>query len=72
MRNSYTFNQYDRLKTRLPAHAVFENGNSKGKKEDCYPLQTEEGVLSSYDLKIVYDREKTGFEDESEMPIVIN
>ena len=60
MRNNYSFNQHDKLKTRLPSNAIFDN-DGKSKKEDCYPLEAEEGVLSSYDLKIIYDREKTGF-----------
>ena len=28
--------------------------------------------MESYDLKLIYDREKTGYEEEREMPIVIN
>lgn len=37
-----------------------------------YPIQSGEAVLASHDLKIIYDREKTGYEEEREMPIVIN
>lgn len=60
------------MKTRLPPAAVFETGQKGKKDQDPYPLESEGVVLSSYDLKVVYDREKTGYEDEREMPIVIN
>lgn len=35
-------------------------------------MEVEGVVLDCYDLKVIYDREKTGYEDDREMQIVIN
>jgi hypothetical protein len=59
------------MRTRLPPNALFEPVE-KSKKRDCYPLEDKGITLGSFDLKIIYDREKTGFEEEREITIVIN
>jgi len=37
-----------------------------------YPLEYEGVLYDCYNLKVIYDREKTGFEETKEFPIVIN
>ena len=37
-----------------------------------YPLEDGDKTYDCYNLKIIYDREKTGYEQERELPIVIN
>jgi serine/threonine protein kinase len=41
-------------------------------RDEVYPLEEGGVVFGSHELKVVFDREKTGFEEEREMPIVIN
>ena len=62
-----TPNQRDKTESRLPPSTRFDKGD-----DDTFPRETEKGVLECYKLRVIYDREKTGFEDEREMPIVIN
>ena len=50
------------MKTRLPPNVLFESANQK-KVKDEYPIEEGDTTLGSYELKVIYDREKTGFED---------
>lgn len=61
-------NARDKKKSRLPPKTIFKHEEG----EDVYPLEDGDTTYDSYDLKIIYDREKTGFEQERELPIVIN
>ena len=40
--------------------------------DDFYPAEFDKVVYDCYNLKVVFDREKTGFEETKEFPIVIN
>ena len=60
-------NHFDKTSSRLPPTTRFQRG-----QDESFPRETEKGVLECFRLKVVYDREKTGFEDDREMPIVIN
>lgn len=50
-------NARDKKKSRLPAKTIFKREDN----EDVYPLEDNGITYDSYDLKIIYDREKTGF-----------
>jgi len=50
------------MKSKLPSGVVFDSNKKKG-EGDCYPLEDRGVVLDSHDLKIIFDREKTGFEE---------
>ena len=71
LKNTSSHNHHDKMKTKLPPNVFFES-NLKKPTKDCYPLEEDDCTLGSYELKIIYDREKTGFEEEREMKIVIN
>lgn len=55
----------------MPPGVVFDPAHKKSDKND-YPLEDNGVVLACHDLKVIFDREKTGFEEEREMTIVIN
>lgn len=40
--------------------------------DEFYPAEFEKTVYDCYNLKVVFDREKTGFEETKDFPIVIN
>lgn len=70
LKNTSSHNSHDKMKSRLPTNVLFDNGQRKS--SDGYPLEEADSVLGTYQLKVIFDREKTGFEDEREMKIVIN
>jgi len=41
-------------------------------KDDYYPVEYDGTVFDTFNLRMVFDREKTGFEETKEFPIVIN
>ena len=54
----------DRL---LPETVKFPNAN-----DSYYPVELENVIYDCYNLKVIYDREKTGFEETKDFQIVIN
>ncbi|OMJ95010.1 hypothetical protein SteCoe_1708 [Stentor coeruleus] len=51
----------------LPDTVKFPNAN-----DDYYPVEFENVIYDCYNLKVLYDREKTGFEETKDFQIVIN
>lgn len=51
----------------LPDHVKFPNAN-----DNYYPVELENVIYDCYNLKVIYDREKTGFEETKDFQIVIN
>lgn len=51
----------------LPKHIKFMPSN-----DDFYPAEFDSVIYDCYNLRVVFDREKTGFEETKEFPIVIN
>jgi len=51
----------------LPAHIRFP-----ASADGYYPKESEETIYDCFKLKVIYDREKTGFEESKEFQIVIN
>ena len=51
----------------LPKWIKFPTSN-----DEFYPAEFEGVIYDCYQLRVVYDREKTGFEESKEFPIVIN
>jgi hypothetical protein len=51
----------------LPKFVKFPVAN-----DDFYPAEFDKIVYDCYNLKVVFDREKTGFEETKDFPIVIN
>ncbi|KRX06302.1 Protein kinase-like domain [Pseudocohnilembus persalinus] len=41
-------------------------------QDEFYPVNFDNIIYDCYDLKVIYDRERTGFEETKEFPIVIN
>jgi len=41
-------------------------------KDDFYPVQYDKIIYDVFNLKIIFDRERTGFEETKDFPIVIN
>ena len=54
----------DRL---LPDYIKFPNAN-----DPYYPVELENVIYDCFNLKVIYDREKTGFEETKDFQIVIN
>lgn len=54
--------------SRLPPKTIFKREEG----EEVYPLEHDSNTYDSYNLKVIYDRSKTGFEQERQMAIVIN
>jgi serine/threonine protein kinase len=52
---------------KLPRRLKYPNSN-----DEFYPVEYQGVNFDCYDLKVVYDREKTGFEESKEFQIVIN
>ena len=50
----------------LPDHVKFPNSN-----DTYYPVELENVIYDCYTLKVIYDREKTGFEETKDFQIVI-
>lgn len=50
----------------LPDNAKFPNSN-----DPYYPVELENVIYDCYNLKVIYDREKTGFEETKDFQIVI-
>ena len=40
--------------------------------DDFYPAEFDKTIYDCYQLRVVFDREKTGFEETKDFPIVIN
>jgi hypothetical protein len=40
--------------------------------DDFYPAEFDSVIYDCYNLRVVFDREKTGFEETKDFPIVIN
>ena len=40
--------------------------------DEFYPIELENVIYDCFPLRVVYDREKTGFEETKEFQIVIN
>ncbi len=40
--------------------------------DDFYPVEYDNVIYDCFNLKVIYDRERTGFEETKEFPIVIN
>lgn len=40
--------------------------------DEFYPAEFDKVIYDCYNLRVVYDREKTGFEESKDFPIVIN
>lgn len=40
--------------------------------DDFYPAEFDKIIYDCYNLRVVFDREKTGFEETKDFPIVIN
>ena len=40
--------------------------------DEFYPAEFDKTIYGCYSLKVVFDREKTGFEETKDFPIVIN
>ena len=51
----------------LPAHIRFP-----ASADPFYPKESEDTIYDCFKLKVIYDREKTGFEESKEFQIVIN
>lgn len=51
----------------LPDHVKFPNAN-----DPYYPVELESVIYDCYNLKVIYDRQKTGFEETKDFQIVIN
>ena len=73
-RNKYLKNPRDRLSVDeadreryyLPKNAKFPPNDSS-----FYPVKQNSAILDTFPLKIVFNRERTGFEESKEFPIVI-
>lgn len=51
----------------LPPWIKFQPSN-----DEFYPAEFDKVIYDCYHLRVVFDREKTGFEETKEFPIVIN
>ena len=51
----------------LPPHLLHPKSN-----DEFYPAEFDNVIYDSFNLKVIYDRERTGFEETKEFPIVIN
>ena len=51
----------------LPKHLIHPTTN-----DSFYPVEYDKVIFDCFDLKVIYDRERTGFEETKEFPIVIN
>jgi hypothetical protein len=41
-------------------------------KDNFYPVEYDKVIYDCFNLKVIYDRERTGFEESKDFPIVIN
>eukprot|EP00927_Polykrikos_kofoidii_P067996 TRINITY_DN63408_c0_g1_i1.p1 TRINITY_DN63408_c0_g1~~TRINITY_DN63408_c0_g1_i1.p1 ORF type:complete len:977 (-),score=174.32 TRINITY_DN63408_c0_g1_i1:114-3044(-) len=44
----------------------------RGSDDNTYPLEVDGSVFDAFQLNVVYERDRTGFEDTKEMPVRIN
>lgn len=51
----------------LPKHVKFPRSD-----DEFYPAEFDKTIYDCYKLRVVFDREKTGFEETKDFPIVIN
>lgn len=51
----------------LPKYIKFMPSN-----DEFYPAEFDSVIYDCYNLRVVFDREKTGFEETKDFPIVIN
>ena len=40
--------------------------------DEFYPVEYDNVIYDCFNLRVIYDRERTGFEETKEFPIVIN
>ena len=40
--------------------------------DDFYPVEFDRVIYDCFNLKVIFDRERTGFEETKDFPIVIN
>ncbi len=74
-KNDYLKNFKDRIKVNktkesyyyLPEHVKHPNSN-----DSFFPKKVENTIYDCRYLRIIFDRERTGFEESKEFPIVIN
>lgn len=58
---------FDKVEEKVEKNLKFPKNNNK-----MYPIVCENATYDCYDMKVIYDREKTGFEESKEFQIVIN
>lgn len=58
---------FDKVEEKEEINLKFPKNNNK-----MYPIVCENATFDCYDLKVIFDREKTGFEESKEFQIVIN
>ena len=63
LRSTVTHNHHDKLMTKLAPGVIFDT-TKKNADKDCYPIERDGVTLDSHELRIIFDREKTGFEEE--------
>lgn len=49
-----------------------ENLKHPPTNDKFYPVEYDKVIYDCFNLKVIYDRERTGFEETKEFPIVIN
>ncbi|EAS00422.2 Serine/Threonine kinase domain protein (macronuclear) [Tetrahymena thermophila SB210] len=60
-------NQVSKASIFLPDHIKFPQSN-----DSFYPIKYDKVIYDAFNLKVIFDRERTGFEETKEFPIVIN
>jgi hypothetical protein len=58
IKDTKSYNAFDKMTTRLPPNVLFGTAHSPS---DPYPIESAGTVFESHELKLIYDREKTGF-----------
>ena len=57
----------ERRSEKLPENLIFP-----GSEDGTYPLESEGVKYDCYNLKVVYDRERTGFEENKDFPVIVD
>lgn len=55
------------IKANFPAHIKFPRS-----EDGCYPKEFEGVIYDCYNMKVISDRERTGFEENKEFPVVVD
>lgn len=58
---------FEKIEEKVEHNVKFPKNSNK-----MYPIVSDNATYDCYDLKVIYDREKTGFEESKEFQIVIN